>query len=111
MADRLTSKTPTCVDEIGVKGDIADVAEFPNSGTCSQWCSPIWAVGSAGRCRAHQLRYYVAKSRPPSVGAIREAAMLQSPLALWIDSYRVCGVRRLWKPPIWERPEHGCSAG
>lgn len=37
--------------------------------------------------------------------------MLPSPLALWIDSYRVCGVRRLWKPLIWERPEHGCSAG
>jgi hypothetical protein len=34
MADRLTSKTPMCVDEfdeIGVKGDIADVAEFPDS--------------------------------------------------------------------------------
>ncbi len=41
----------------------------------------------------------------------REAAMLPSPLTLWIDSYRGCGVRRLWKPLIWERPEHGCSAG
>ncbi len=34
MADRLTSKTPMCADEfdeIGVKRDVVDVAEFPDS--------------------------------------------------------------------------------
>ncbi len=49
--------------------------------------------------------------RPPSVGAIRDAAMLPGPLALRIDDYRGYVVRICGNPPSWERPEHGCSAG
>jgi len=110
MTDRLTSKTPMCVDEfnkIGVKGDIA---EFPDSDM-----QPMVFADLGDRMRrqvkSSPLRCYAAMSRPPSVGSIRDPAMLPSPLALWIDNYRVCGVRRPGKPPIWERTEHGCSAG
>lgn len=41
--------------------------------------------------------YYAAKSRPPSVRAMRDAVMLPLVLTLWTDNYKVYGVRKMWK--------------
>jgi putative transposase len=41
--------------------------------------------------------YYAAKSRPLSARAVRDALLIPALVALWVDNYRVYGVRKLWK--------------
>jgi putative transposase len=41
--------------------------------------------------------YYSAKSRPPSVRAVRDAVLLPVLLTLWKANYSVYGARKLWK--------------
>jgi putative transposase len=41
--------------------------------------------------------YYAAKSRPPSVRATRDAAMIPVLVAIWMSNYRVYGAHKLWK--------------
>ncbi len=41
--------------------------------------------------------YYVAKSRPPSARARRDAELIPQLVALWTANYRVYGARKLWK--------------
>ena len=51
-------------------------------------------------CRDLQVApstYYAAKKRPLSARAARDALMIPLLVALWVDNYRVYGVRKLWK--------------
>lgn len=41
--------------------------------------------------------YYSAKTRPPSVRALRDAVMMPILLMLWTVNYRVYGAHKLWK--------------
>ena len=41
--------------------------------------------------------YYAARSRPPSLRAVRDADLTPRLVTLWEDNYRVYGVRKLWK--------------
>ena len=41
--------------------------------------------------------YYAAKERPLSARAVRDALMIPLLVSLWVDNYRVYGVRKLWK--------------
>ena len=51
-------------------------------------------------CRELQVApstYYAHKKRPLSARAVHDALMIPALLALWVDNYRVYGVRKLWK--------------
>ena len=51
-------------------------------------------------CRVLQVApstYYAAKSRPPSARAIRDAAMMQVLMVLWVANRKVYGAHKLWK--------------
>lgn len=51
-------------------------------------------------CRELQMApstYYSAKSRPPSVRAVRDAVMMPILLTLWKANYSVYGAHKLWK--------------
>lgn len=51
-------------------------------------------------CRVLQVApstYYAAKSRQPSARAIRDAAMMQVLMVLWVANRKVYGAHKLWK--------------
>ena len=51
-------------------------------------------------CRVLQVApstYYAAKSRQPSAGSIRDAAMMQVLMVLWVANQKVYGAHKLWK--------------
>jgi len=51
-------------------------------------------------CRDLQVApstYYAAKKRPLSARAVRDAVMIPVLVTLWVDNFRVYGVRKLWK--------------
>jgi hypothetical protein len=51
-------------------------------------------------CRVLQVApstYYAANTRPPSARACRDTELIPQLIALWQDSYRVYGARKLWK--------------
>jgi putative transposase len=51
-------------------------------------------------CRDLQVApstYYAAKKRPLSARAVRDALLIPALVAIWVDNYRVYGVRKLWK--------------
>ncbi|GLW22825.1 hypothetical protein Mame01_28680 [Microbispora amethystogenes] len=41
--------------------------------------------------------YYAAKSRPPSVRAVRDAQITAEITTVWNDNFEVYGVRKMWK--------------
>ena len=53
-------------------------------------------------CRGLQVAsstYYAAKTRPPSARAVRDAAMMQILLALWVANRKVYGPASCGRPP------------
>jgi hypothetical protein len=101
MADRLTSKTPMCVDEsdeIGVKGD---VAEFPDSDMQPMVFADL---GDRIGLQVQSSPTQVLRSKEQAAVGRGDSRRRQfaEPAGLGIENYRVYGIRRLWKPPSWE---------
>jgi putative transposase len=58
---------------------------------------PICGVLTEHGCRIAPSTYYASKTRPASVRAIRDAAMMQVLMVLWVTNRKVYGAHKLWK--------------
>ena len=58
---------------------------------------PICRELSAAGAKIAPSTYYAAKSRPLSARAIRDAAMMQVLMVLWVANRTVYGAHKLWK--------------
>ena len=58
---------------------------------------PICGVLTEHGCKIAPSTYYASKTRPACVRAIRDAAMMQVLMVLWVTNRKVYGAHKLWK--------------
>lgn len=58
---------------------------------------PICRVLTEHGCKIAPSTYHASKSRPASARAVRDAAMMQILMVLWVANRKVYGAHKLWK--------------
>ena len=58
---------------------------------------PICRVLTEHGCQIAPSTYYARKRRPPSARAVRDVAMMQVLMVLWVANRKVYGAHKLWK--------------